>query len=227
MNEVSENPLSGEVTEPVADVELDSEEKVVKPDRFQKRIDRLTKDKYDLQARVAELEGKLSKVKPDTESLGIDDETLASFIEEKAQELATQMVQQKSFSDKCEKIFKDGTALDEGFKDVIANLNENGFSEDPDFFVQVVNSDDPVKLINYFNDNLDEMDAIKELGTVEQARALAKLEVKLVSETGKPKVSKAPEPIKPVSVTVMSGEVTPEKDVAAWVAQRNAAKRRK
>jgi len=64
--------------------------------------------------------------------------------------------------------------------------------------------------------------SIKELDTVSQARALAKLEVKLASLSGKPKVSKAPEPIKPVSVTVMSGEVTPEKDVAAWVAQRNA-----
>lgn len=227
--EMSEFP-SDEKEEVTPDVETETEvEQPVKVDRTQRRIDKLTKNKYDLEAKVAELEGKLSKVTPDTQSLGIDEETLQSFVQEEGRKVAEAMraqaeqeTKQKAFNDKCNKIFKEGSKENPDFAKVVENLNKNGFAEDTNFFVNVVDSDNPVKLINYLNDNLDEMDELIAMDPKDQLKALAKLDFKLGNES-QVKMSNAPEPIKPLSVSIMAGEVTPEKDLKAWMNQRNKA----
>ena len=192
----------------------------------QKRIDRLTRQKYEAQARAEYLEKMLNERQaPSTESVGIIRENFATEAEyldaalEYRQAERAEKQRIASYHEKRQSILED--AEDAGI-DLVA-FSKNKAITQP-IAEAIVDSDIPVKLIAHFVANPDEAVEISKLSPARQAAAIGKLEDKLTSD--KPKAvskSAAPAPIKPVSGNGKStAGYRPDMSQSEYVAWRRA-----
>lgn len=191
----------------------------------QKRINAITKEKYALKARVAELEAKQAATP--TELTNLPPAELEKLVLQEATRIATET----AFNNRCNTIFQESVAKSPSFAEDIQVLQNIGLTQNKELFDSVVESDNASDILVYLADNLDKAEDLMNLSPRAMIKELTKLELKLASGEVKAKkpVSSAPTPIKPIASRGVAGAIDPAKDPKAWAEQRNkelAAKRR-
>lgn len=185
----------------------------------QKRIDRLTREKYEAKAKADVLEQMIQQ-RPQQANSQDGKPKLSEFKEpeayiealtdwkmeqhnQKAQAGEVQAKQQ-TFEQKREKLLSDAESL--------GDFDRDDFSENvkvtPVMAEAILDSDTGAKLLVHLNANPEEASRIANLSPARQAAEIGKLEAKLSSA---PKVSKAPSPITPLGA---NGNTSTSKDPA-------------
>jgi chromosome segregation ATPase len=201
--------------------------------REQRRIQNLTRQKYELQARLEQL----SSLAPSTQKAdnqGIDDDSdtlslskaeLQRMIEQKAKELApTIKAKEDGEAEIREKAISLRKTLGDRFEELTSDL---ATVFDHDRQMLVLDADNPAALIEYLTDpdNADEADRIARLPANRAAFAMARIEAKLAStQKPKPQPSKVAAPIEPVRGGGGASNAAPDviKDPAGWRRWMNA-----
>ena len=221
--DVSQETESSTV-EPEAETNAEAEEK---KNGVQKRIDQLTREKYEerrqreaLEKRLKELEEqrKPEPLKPPTEDdfdnyneyLNAQADYLASKAAEKLtskqaeeKQLLAKAEEQKAAQERAERFAKRIQAESEQYEGFMEKMNDPLFAEityqmDQDLIGLIQESDKATALTYYLATHIEDADRLSRLNPVYAARELARIEAKL--ETPKPnKISKAPDPIKPIN----------------------------
>ena len=198
--------------------------------REQRRIQNLTRQKYELQARLEQL----SSLAPSTQKAdnqGIDDDSdtlslskaeLQRMIEQKAKELApTIKAKEDGEAEIREKAIALRQTLGEKFEELTGDL---AAVFDHDRQMLVLDADNPAALIEYLTDpdNAAEADRIARLPANRAAFAMARIEAKLASTPKpKPQISKVAAPIEPVRGGGGSASGAPNpSDTKAWIKWR-------
>lgn len=190
----------------------------------QKRIDRLTRQKYEAQARAEYLEKMLNERQaPKTES-GIDrsqyasDEDYVEAIVESRLAAKEQIKAQQSYVKKVEGIIKEAEKL--------GDFDPDDFREVPISRIMadaIVESDVSAQLVKFFHDEPEEAERISQLSPARQAAAIGKIEAQLSAE--KPKAvakSAAPTPITPLGGKGGSPRgLSDDLSMEDWLAERN------
>lgn len=221
----TENPA--EVVEETVKEEPESGDKPEeKPKRpwYEKRIDRVTKEKHDLvreNAKKDEIIANLMAGKSeDGEKTNLSQAEIDALIDKRAKEL----VNVRAFDEKCNAVYEDGNEEFDDFKDAVANLGKLEMLTAP-FLELVTDLDKPHAILHYLGTNPEEADRIQSLPPAKQALALAKLEGKLPEKKKEEKeISKAPPPIKPIDSSKAKGanwgtkyyDGMPQEEFEAW-----------
>jgi len=197
---------------------------------FQKRIDKLTKDKSELARRLQELESKLNQPAPQeftnptpTGKPSIDNfETYADYIEALSDWKTDQKFQEADRKNAEQSVKRE---LEEAGKQFTKKLEEaksrySDFDEvfNPDLQISgamqavLMDSEVGADLAYYLSANPDESDNIARMHPIQAARALGLIEAKLSKAPVKDtkKLSKAPEPIRPLKASSSSSTKSPD-----------------
>jgi hypothetical protein len=170
---------------------------VEKPNGYQKRIDRLTREKHQLRAELEAVRQRDSVVE-DTAAISRDqfsseDEYLDAVLERR-ENLREAAKAERSWHEKREQIL--GDAEDSG-------VDLDAFSKLPvtrSIADAIVESDAPVDLIAYLTENPKEVKRIVALSPSRQAAEIGKIEATLGGNTSRVAAkTAAPTPIKPLS----------------------------
>jgi hypothetical protein len=228
--QADEEPESGE-EDPA---EQPDEDKVSKG--VQKRINKFTREKYELQARIRELEEEQAKNSPKTElkepsledfnyDQGAYKQALIEYGSSQAQKQKTTAPQVDPV--KAEKVAAFSQKLD-AFKakapdyvDVVSQMPISQVGSDA-----ILEMDNGPQVAYYLGNHLDLVDEINALGPVAAALKIADLSRKL--KPAEPKISTAPDPV--TSIKSGGGKVTKNEDdmtveeLDALDAQRFAAR---
>lgn len=201
--------------------------------REQRRIQNLTRQKYELQARLEQLSSLApSTQKADNQGIVDDSDTLSlskaelqRMIEQKAKELApTIKAKEDGEAEIREKAISLRKTLGDRFEELTGDL---ATVFDHDRQMLVLDADNPAALIEYLTDpdNADEADRIARLPANRAAFAMARIEAKLASTPKpKPQISKVAAPIEPVRGGGGASNAAPDviKDPAGWRRWMNA-----
>ena len=168
-----------------------------KPTGYQKRIDRLTREKHQLRAELEAARQTIQSDRGETVQLDRsqfeteDDYLEAAFVHKlKVKEAAKS---EKVWIEKRDQIL--GDAEDSGVDlDEFAKLPVTKPIADA-----IIESDSPVELVAYLTDNPKEAKRISQLSPSRQAAEIGKIEVQLSGSSRPVAKTAAPAPIKPVS----------------------------
>lgn len=196
------------------------------PEWAQRRINELTRQKYERQAEAnfykKEAERLAQAQRTEEGTKQIDPADLEPLIESKAKEIAAQ----QAFNARCNTVYEKGAQAFPDFDRALSNLKMVG-GLTKESLESIIESDMPERVIHHLGSNLDEAARILELSPVAQARAIAKLEVKLSTPAPKP-VSKAPAPIEPVGGRqVTDTGLSDDLPIDEWLKRRNAQLKRR
>lgn len=205
---------------------------------FQRRIDELTREKYEarresenLKARLAALEAQAvpnqtDKANP-TPAKAMSPAEQEAMITARAEEKARMM----EFTKDCNKIYENGTKSFDDFGKSIEAFNQLGGLNTPqgaNLVAASMETDEPHKVLYALSKDLDEASRLMSLPPIRQAAALIKFANNLAT---KPSKSKAPAPIKPLNGNADSTRNMEDDsmDMAEWIAtrERQLAERRK
>lgn len=240
-----------EVEETEEEVEAAPEEeeepkKPALPKGVQKRIDKITRQRYEAERQVQELQQQLaqrpepqpaSTEKPTLEQFDYDDakymEALTDWKVEQALEARKQKeaeTQQRSQQDQIYQEFESkrqhtlvqGIQAYEDFEDVV--LDNPNLVITPQMAGIITDSEVGHEVAYHLGNNPDEAAKIAQLPPLKQAAAVAKIEARLSVKPAK-KISKAPAPVNPVGAKGSSpSELDPSKDLKKWIQARNEGK---
>lgn len=208
------------------------------PEWAQRRINELTRKRYEEKARADYLAQEVERLRSTRQE---DEQTQQPARQEDVQALAERLAEQKlaerqqqakiaELQTNGEKEFKDE------FKSAMVTLQNLGaMDNDPAaiaFSEAVLESDTPHKVLHYLGMNPDEATRILSLTPRQQARAIGLIEAQLATaKTNPPPVSKAPPPVKPVgsrSSAPTSLEHLPTDDMETFMRkERERAKARR
>ena len=218
-DEIVENPAEETTASDDSDnSETDdtTEEQPEKPKRksgVHKRINKLTREKYELQARIKELENSKPEPKadaPKAENFDSYEDYLSAKTRHEAQQAVNEQMenQKKEKAQQAEQNYQ--KALMESWEDKTEDardkyddydevVNNEDIQITPVMGMAIMETDQGADIAYYLGNNPDEADRISKLTPTRQQIEIGKLEVK-VSQLNKKTVtpSKAPEPIKPV-----------------------------
>jgi len=191
----------------------EGEQERPKKDGTQKRIDRLTREKYELKAKADMLERMLqSRGEEPQGKYGLDRNDFAT-----EQEYLDALVEQKLAEKELAKEAQRKSAKVQEILDEVEDLVEDFDMDDwkdlpitPAMAEAIIDSDYSAKLSAYLYEHPAEVRRIADLPRARQAAAIGKIEAKLEAESEtkkKPPKTSAPEPIKPVAAgkSVSSG----------------------
>lgn len=196
------------------DEEKKEDTEVVKKDKVQARINKVIREKHELQRANEELQRRLEG----TSTPNYSPDVIESLVQEQAAVIA----KQNAFNERCNSIFNVGVEKYPDFGNSVTTLNDIGLQSNPELFNNIVDSDNPSDIMEYLANNLDEAEKFMDYSPAKMIRELTKLDIKLAGATAKSKpVSNAPAPIKPLSGKTAPVKVSAEKNAAAWIAQRN------
>ena len=170
--------------------EQETQETTKKVPWFQKRINEVTREKYELQREAQALREHVARVQQGEQPNQGND--IQQLVTREAQRL----MQERSFNDTCNKVYDAGNAEFKDFDSTVGNLQMVGVGRD--FLELATMSDAGAKMLHYLGKNLEEAQRIANLPPVHMAREMTKLEFKLSQKQTKP-VSNAPQPISPIS----------------------------
>lgn len=197
----------------------------------QKRIDRLTREKYEAKARADLLEKLVAQPNASSQAGPQDGRpqqkdypTAEDFVEaltdwkleQREQKVRAQDAQksQQAAMQKRDVLFAEAQKLGNFDPDEFAeNVKITGPMADA-----ILDSDVGAKLVHHLNANPDEAARIANLSPARQAAEIGKLEAKLSTVT--PKVSKAPPPIDPIGGGKATVESLETDDMEAYIALR-------
>lgn len=227
------------------------DDKSKKPNRVQKRIDEVVRQREEekrknesLEARIKELEGKKQNDNKGSDKEPVEDdfETYDQYLDalDKFDKQSDQPSDNKSAPDKKEDNSKDKDELTSSQKTALAMTQERVASADkPDDFDSVAlnpelpitgdmlealaECDDPAKVMYHLGQNKDLAADIAVKSSVQQMRAIAKLDLTITSKPNKPtKITNAPDAITPVSGTDSQKKAPSEMSFAEFEADDRA-----
>jgi hypothetical protein len=229
------NPDAGEGKEPGAKAEKTPEQREI--ERLRRRVDNLTRQKYELRASVPAAAPQQQQQQPgqdDDEPVTLTRAELQQRIAEQARQLAPSMSEQQAEVERrhgvVTKLAKDwGT---EKFDTLSAELDEafGGLADrsgTPKPATDAIfQADNPAAVIEYLADpdNADEAARIAKMGALQAGRAIARLEDKLAAEkaNAKPRPSNAPQPLEPARNGGVPNGMPDPSDTKAYIAWANA-----
>lgn len=208
-------------------------------DRLRRRVDNLTRQKYELRANVPQQQNQQqqSSQQDDDEPVTLTRAELNRQIEERAQRLAPSMSEQQAEVQRrqgvvqslskewgAEKFDTLASELDEVFGGLADHSGKPKPATDAIFYAE-----NPKAVIEYLTDpdNAEEAERIANMSAVQAGRAIGKLEDKLdaAKSQGKPKPSNAAKPIEAVrGGGVVNGMPDPS-NTKAYIAWANAQER--
>ena len=216
-----------------------------KPDAVQKRIDRLTREKYRAKAEAEQLRRQLEQVsqqRPQQQEKGVpqrehfaDDFSFFKAVarHEAAQELAERQarmqMEQEERQAQRQKV-ETVTAFDsrlEKVRDAIPDYDEIIQSADVQIsqamYDVILESDKGPEVTLYFARNPEEAEKLSQLSPTAAARAIGRIEEKLEREALAKKQSTAPKPVKPVGGSVPASNTPADNEpIDMWMRKRNA-----
>lgn len=235
---------AAEEPETKAEPEAKAEDAKAEPDAekpkqtpwFQKRIDDLTREKWDerrareaLQQERDNYRQALEKLRnPEGQPAAQADQqpkgmTQADF-DKAVADRAAQLAQQRAFDESCNKVFEEGSKSFPDFQDALSNFKLLG-GLPPVLIEAAIETDNAANVLYQLGKNPGEADRILRMSPTKMAVAVAKL----ASKPAEPlSVSKAPPPIKPIAGNGKV-ETDPEKmPVEQWMKwdEERQAKRR-
>lgn len=195
-----------------ADKKVAEAEKAAKS--LKRRVDRLTRDRYQAQAELNQY--RQNAAKP-------TEQAPQPLTEEEVNRRASAIADERDIASKCNTLAKDG---EKKFSDFLPKFKELS-DEIPTFinnrptpFMEaILDSDDPAALIHHLGSNPDIASELADLNPRQQIRRLALIERDL-DAAPKPKPSNAPKPLSTVKPSGSKGTVDPS-DSAAWIREQN------
>lgn len=188
-----------------------------KKDGTQRRIDRLTREKYQMRAELDMLKGMLMQRDDGGSQRQEDGLDIDQLVEKKLAEREAQKEARKR-SEKVQKIIEE-------VEDLVDDFDLDDWGAMPvtgEMAEAIIDSDIATKLTAYLYANPAEIKRISELPKARQAAAIGKLEAKLEaeSEQKKPSKSSAPAPIKPLANAKTSAKFRSDMSLAEYAAMR-------
>lgn len=136
---------------------------------------------------------------------------------------AAKLVAAQSFDNACNDVFQKGKAEFQDFETSIKTLGAAGVidNQNPQFLQAALETEAPHKVLQHLGKNPEEAMRIASMNPIRQAIELDRLAQKLAKPTPKP-ISKAPEPITPISGNGGDDSGPSENDsMDSFVAKRN------
>lgn len=235
--ETETNTESEQPTEQASGEGDDGKEQPEKPkkqaDPFQKRIDTLTKNWREEERQRKELEERLKLYEQGNEKKEEGERPSQADLEKLAEQKASELVSHREYQARVNSWYQGGkTEFPDDFDDKCNIVASLGAAERPEF-MQIVTDPDLVpdghKVVAALADDPQEAARILSLPPIAMSAAL----VKYADKVGKPKgksVSKAPDPMKPISGSAKANdEPSPDDSEEEWFRKREAqiAARRK
>lgn len=207
-------------------------------DRLRRRVDNLTRQKYELRAAVPAA-GQQQQQDPadDDEPVTLTRAELNQRIAEQAKQLAPTMREQQAEAERRhgvvtslakewgqEKFDNLSAELDDAFNGLIDRRGAPKPATDAIF-----EADSPKDVIEYLTDpdNADEAASISNMGALQAGRAIAKIEQKIATakSKAKPQPSNAPAPIEPARGGGVPNSMPDPSNTKAYIAWANAQER--
>lgn len=218
-----EQAQSSELDSTASDTEQTAESTETQPepkpktDWAQKRIDRLTAEKYEAKRQAAELAQELAQYRQPA------DNTATQDIPRLVQEQARQLVAEEKFNDACNRVFKAGVKESPEFEANLKTLQSVG-EINREFLETVTDMDAGHRVLNYLGAHPEEAEEILSLPPRKQVMALAKIEASIGKPSPAP-VSNVPAPIRPVGSKAAPVEPEHFATTAEYIAWRNKSRK--
>lgn len=186
---------------------------------LQRRIDRLTREKYELKAQNDQL--RTPKQQADDKEHLTDDE-----VETRAEVRAREIAELNQFNAQCNEVFEKGVKANKEFAKSFKDLSEeigqpfDAKGKPTAVMSAILDADEPHKLILHLADNPELASELADLSPTKQIRRIAQIE-KEMSEDATPKQSNAPKPVQPVKGSSGAPKEPDPKDTKAWIAWEN------
>lgn len=224
-------PAGTTITAPVAEVKVEvaadkkseaektADEKT--PPWFQKRIDELTAEKYDLRKKLEAKTPEKAAPGDDKPAAAPEERDISKLIEQRA----SQIVEQKLFDESCNRIYENGKRDIPTFETSMSTLGRVADLESFRNFLGVaVELPAAAKVLDHLGKNPEEAKRIISAAPHKMALELARLEASLAN-TAAP-VSSAPAPIKPVggAVNAAADLTNPNLSTEEWIELRDKQK---
>jgi hypothetical protein len=160
----------------------------------QKRINELTREKYEARRLADDRAEEARQIREFYEvKYGQQQSQQQPDLTGYVQLAAQALVQTEKFNDRCNSVYDQGVKEFKGdFDTALSNLSM--VELDPSFVEAVTESDQAAKVLYHLANNLDEAERISRLPPFKMARELTKLEIQLGQKPAR-QVSNAPEPI--------------------------------
>lgn len=206
-------------------------------ERLRRRVDNLTRQKYELSARQPQAERQDKPESSDDEPVTLSRAELQKMIAEQAQGLAPSIAQQRAEAERRQGIVKSlekqwgkdefdakASDLDDAFGGLADAQGRPKPATDAIF-----DSDNPKALIEYLTDpdNADEAERIASLSPLRAGREIARIEQKLKEDASKakPKPSNAAKPLEAVKGGGVPTGMPDPSNTKAYIAWANAQER--
>ncbi len=194
--EVAEPESNEEEQQPQEKPEQDDSDKSLK--RLQRRIDRVTAARYQAEGEARQLREQLQRLSQQQAQTDEPQQLRAEDIERLATERAAQIAQANETQAKVNSVLEAGRSIKD-FDSLCNAVNEEiSFYENgrPTAFMEaVLDSDKPHELLAYLGQNPEALEDLHGLSASRLGRRIEAIE----REMRAPKVSKAPQPLKPVT----------------------------
>lgn len=187
---------------------------------LQRRIDRLTREKYELKAQNDQLRTPKQQADDNKEQLTEDD------VETRAEARAREIAELKQFNDQCNAVFDKGVKANKEFAKSFKELTEeigapfDAKGKPTSIMSAILDADEPHKLILHLADNPELAGELAALTPSRQIRRIAQIEREM-GEEAKPKQSNAPKPVQPVKGSAGADKEPDPKDTARWIKWEN------
>lgn len=189
-----------------------------KSDWAQRRIDQLTREKYEERRQREAVEAQLRQYQPQQTNDTTQTARHGAMGAEDVRTAAQELVKQERFDEACNKTFDAGK---KDFPDFEQSLRTFGMlgGASQDFLEMVTDMDGGHKVIHHLGSNPEEAERVLSLSPLRMARELARIE----SQVSKaPPISRAPPPITPVGGRAAPPEPSEFASTADYIAWRKA-----
>lgn len=179
---------------------------------LERRIQRLTRDKYELRAQLENAAS--ASPQPAEEPQQIDPQALRAYVQQEAERIAAAKATETRATE-VERALK--RELKDGFADFYSELSSAGV-QGARLLQTALELDEPAKVLAQLARDPDEFDRVIGMSTLRQAAYLGALTAKAAPP---PKTSSAPRPLTPVRAASRNDELSDDLSADEWARRRN------
>lgn len=197
------------------------------PKWVQRRIDQLTREKYEERRQREALEATLASMRTagteSTETSSVQSQPTQAEIDARVQQAAREQLKVQQFNDACNRAYEAGKKEFKDFDDSLRNFGMLGGL--PQEFLEIASTmPDGHKVLYALGKNPEEASRVLSLPPLQMAMELARVSDKVTKQPTKA-VSGAPAPIQPVDGTA-KGSSEPPENINDWMRWRNENRRK-
>ncbi len=236
-HQVDSAPAEEETEHDDAELEVNDESqpegKEHKSDGFQKRINKVTADKYEAIRRAEELQAKLDALQKANEkpleapTLEAHDYDEDAFNQANVQYQVQQELQRQAEAQKAAQAEIKAQQAQQAFNERIASLNKEDFADKANAIPQLppgiadalIEADNGPEIIYYLGSHLDKADSIASMSPAQALMEIGRLSTNL-NKKPEIKTSAAPEPIEPLKAgSAVTDDIGSDMSIEAWMAK--------